>query len=52
MKFISDFVKNKEKFTLADTIKENEYLIILKSMTKFYSIPGLRLGSILATKKL
>ena len=47
-----DFVKDKEKFTLADTIKENEYLIILKSMTKFYSIPGLRLGSILANKKI
>jgi len=30
--------------SVVDAVKKNPYLIVLKSMTKFYALPGLRLG--------
>ena len=47
-----DFVKNQENISLKKLIPNNKFLIILKSATKFYSIPGLRLGVILADNKI
>jgi threonine-phosphate decarboxylase len=47
-----DFVKKHENISLKNLIPTNEFLIILKSVTKFYSIPGLRLGLILADNKI
>lgn len=30
--------------SIADTVEQNPYLMVLKSLTKFYGLPGLRLG--------
>lgn len=39
-----DFVPFHEKYTLLDEINDYPTIIIIRSMTKFYAIPGLRLG--------
>lgn len=39
-----DFVKNKEKYTFVPFLKEYPNTIVVKSMTKFFAVPGLRLG--------
>ncbi len=43
-----DFVKNEEEYTAAAWLREYPNLIILKSFTKMYAIPGLRLGYVLS----
>lgn len=39
-----DFSEDEEAFSMVDQINSNPHLIVLKSLTKFYGIPGLRLG--------
>lgn len=39
-----DFLPPTEQQTLVDWVMQHKNLVILRSLTKFYSIPGLRLG--------
>lgn len=39
-----EFVENEEKYSLVSRINETENLFILKAVTKFFGMPGLRLG--------
>ncbi len=47
-----DFVKDCEKFSSIDLVKKSNNLIVLRSLTKFFAIPGLRLGYLVAGKVL
>lgn len=40
----NDFIEKKEQFTFVDDMTENDSVVIIKSLTKYYAIPGLRLG--------
>ncbi|HEY9574965.1 MAG TPA: aminotransferase class I/II-fold pyridoxal phosphate-dependent enzyme [Lachnospiraceae bacterium] len=46
-----DFVKNGERKSLKNKIKDNPYLIILKAFTKVYSMAGIRLGYALSANR-
>lgn len=39
-----DFVKEKEEFSAIGLINEYENLIVVKSLTKFFAFPGIRVG--------
>ncbi|MUG70874.1 MULTISPECIES: cobyric acid synthase [Paenibacillus] len=39
-----DFVAEEERFTLARAAAQSRRLIVIRSMTKFYAVPGIRLG--------
>ena len=43
-----DFVKEKEAYTLTGFLNRYPHLVILKSFTKLYAMPGLRLGYVLS----
>lgn len=39
-----EFVENEEQYSLVNRVKETPNLFILKAVTKFFGMPGLRLG--------
>ncbi|BBH19968.1 threonine-phosphate decarboxylase [Paenibacillus baekrokdamisoli] len=39
-----DFVENENRWSLLEEAASSERLIVIRSMTKFYAIPGIRLG--------
>ncbi|QRG68810.1 threonine-phosphate decarboxylase CobD [Brevibacillus choshinensis] len=43
-----DFVEEERQFTLADRLESFPHVILMRSMTKMYAIPGLRLGYAIA----
>lgn len=43
-----DFVRGEENYSAADLLEEYPGLVILKSFTKLYAMPGLRLGYVLS----
>lgn len=43
-----DFLSNEERWSYRDYLAANQHLIVLYSLTKFYSLPGLRLGTVFA----
>lgn len=46
-----DFLENESDYSLVDQLNNYPNLIILKSLTKFFAIPGLRLGYALTSSK-
>lgn len=47
-----DFIREEERNSLAPSLEKYPEVIIIRSMTKFYAIPGLRLGYALASPDL
>ena len=43
-----DFVPNEQEHSLLKLASTSQQLIVIRSMTKFYSIPGIRLGFMVA----
>ncbi|WP_301171648.1 threonine-phosphate decarboxylase CobD [Brevibacillus nitrificans] len=43
-----DFVEEERQYTLADQLESFPHVILMRSMTKMYAIPGLRLGYAIA----
>ena len=39
-----DFIENKEDYSVMNLTEEYSNLVIIKSLTKFYAMPGLRIG--------
>ncbi|MBI5417071.1 threonine-phosphate decarboxylase [Candidatus Poribacteria bacterium] len=47
-----DFVSNHEKLSFLKEAVNNKYLLVLRSLTKFFAIPSLRLGYLVGHKSL
>ena len=39
-----DFLPDEENYTVRDLVSQYKYLLVVRSLTKFYAMPGLRLG--------
>lgn len=46
------FIEFSGASSLVDMIEERQNLVVLRSLTKFYALPGLRIGALVASKKL
>lgn len=47
-----DFLPDELRLSTRSYLESNEHLIVLYSLTKFYSLPGLRLGTVFANQSL
>lgn len=47
----NDFISDKEKYSFVQELQDDDSVIIIKSLTKYYAIPGLRLGMALLPNK-
>jgi len=47
-----DFLPDESRESTRTYLEDNEHLIVLYSLTKFYSLPGLRLGTVFAHKSM
>ncbi len=47
-----DFVEEEEEFTVIKEARSMENLIVVRSLTKFYGFPGLRLGYLIACESI
>ncbi|HBW34855.1 histidinol-phosphate transaminase [Desulfosporosinus sp. BICA1-9] len=47
-----DFLPDEDRHSARSYLAANEHLMVLYSLTKFYSIPGLRLGTVFASQSL
>ncbi len=47
-----DFLPEETRWSARDDLESNPHLIVLYSMTKFYSLPGLRLGACFASPEI
>lgn len=47
-----DFVPEENTYSLAKTAANHERLLVIRSMTKFYAIPGIRLGYVIGSPEM
>lgn len=47
-----EFVEGQNKYSLIKEVVKNKHLLILRSLTKFFSLAGLRVGCLIADKEL
>jgi len=47
-----DFVPEESRYSLIDTAAKHDRLFVIRSMTKFYSIPGIRLGYLVGSPRI